>query len=90
MTATAAVTLPLEMTVGGSSYIASKQGLIKALEILAAEEKEVSVRFFHPGVVDTDMTAKSGTGGKLPVDTGEQIVSYLKNLEGIQSLMFHS
>ena len=59
------------MALTQSSYIASKQGLIKALEILAAEEKEVSVRIFHPGVVETDMAQKAGGVKNLPIDKGK-------------------
>jgi NAD(P)-dependent dehydrogenase (short-subunit alcohol dehydrogenase family) len=74
-TATAAVTLPLNISVKQSSYIASKQGLIKALEILAAEEQEISVRFFHPGIVDTDLAQKTGAVGVLPMDQGAYLSS---------------
>lgn len=69
-TATAAVTLPLQMSTGQTSYFASKQGLIKMLEILAAEEENISVRFFHPGVIETDLAEKAGATGVLPIDQG--------------------
>ena len=77
-TATAAVTLPLQMSIGQSSYIASKQGLIKVLEILAAEESNISVRVFHPGVIETDLAAKAGAAGVLPVDKGEHLFALSK------------
>lgn len=69
-TATAAVTLPDSMAARKTSYIASKQGLIRLLEILAVEQDKISVRIFHPGVIQTEMAAKVSTG-VLPVDKGE-------------------
>lgn len=70
-TATAAVTLPASLSVSQTSYMASKLGLIKFLEILAAEETSISIRFLHPGVIDTDMADKSGIKDKLPLDKGQ-------------------
>ena len=69
-TATGAVTLPLQMAAKGTSYIGSKQGLIKVLEILAAEQDRISVRVLHPGVVETDIATKSGASSVLPIDKG--------------------
>lgn len=70
-TATMAVSLPTPMVVTGSSYVASKLGLIKFLEVLAAENPDVNIMILHPGVVDTDMMDKSEMRGKLPIDTSE-------------------
>ncbi|KIW04446.1 uncharacterized protein PV09_04712 [Verruconis gallopava] len=67
-TATAAVLLPSALSAGNSSYLASKLGLIKFLEVLASEEQDISVRFLHPGVIETEMTEKGGMRGKLPAD----------------------
>ena len=70
-TVTAAIILPDQLAVGKSSYLASKSGLIRLLEILAAEEKNISVRILHPGIVWTDMAAKSTANGvELPLDQG--------------------
>jgi NAD(P)-dependent dehydrogenase (short-subunit alcohol dehydrogenase family) len=76
-TATAAVTLPVTMAAGQTSYVASKLGLIKFLEVLAAEEPNISVRVLHPGVVDTDMADKSGIKEQLPQDKGMVILQHV-------------
>jgi short-subunit dehydrogenase len=57
------------MLTQASSYAGSKFGLIKVMEILAAEFPDVHVVTIHPGVVETNMFEKSGMTGKLPVDT---------------------
>jgi len=69
-TATMAVSLPTSFVTTGSSYVASKLGLIKFLEVLAAENPDVNIMILHPGVVDTDMMDKSEMRGKLPLDNG--------------------
>lgn len=78
-TATAAVTLPASFGIGSTSYAASKLGLIKFLEILAAEEKDISIRFLHPGVIETDMVDKSGVKDKLPLDKGQSFYTSIEN-----------
>jgi NAD(P)-dependent dehydrogenase (short-subunit alcohol dehydrogenase family) len=71
-TSTAAVTLPVAMVTDGSSYVASKLGLIKFLEVLAAEYPDIHITTIHPGIVATDMFSKSGMVG-VPLDSGMSI-----------------
>jgi short-subunit dehydrogenase len=78
-TSTGAVTLPAAMLTEGSSYVGSKVGLIKVMEILAAEFPDVHVVTIHPGVVETSMFEKSGMEGKLPVDKGMSIIEIFVN-----------
>jgi len=68
-TSTAAVALPAAMVTTGSSYVASKLGLIKFMEVLAAEHTDVHITTIHPGVIETDMFEKSGMT-ELPLDKG--------------------
>jgi NAD(P)-dependent dehydrogenase (short-subunit alcohol dehydrogenase family) len=68
-TSTAAVALPAAMVTNGSSYAASKLGLIKFMEILAAEHPDVHITTIHPGVIETDMFEKSGMT-EMPLDKG--------------------
>lgn len=58
------------MVTTASSYVGSKVGLIKVMEVLAAEFPDVHVVTIHPGVIETDMAEKSGMSGKLPIDKG--------------------
>lgn len=54
-TATAGVTLPASKVANVSSYIASKLGLIKFIEVMAAEHPDVRFTTTHPGTVGTNM-----------------------------------
>jgi NAD(P)-dependent dehydrogenase (short-subunit alcohol dehydrogenase family) len=58
------------MVTSSSSYVSSKIGMTKFVEVLAAENPDVRFHTIHPGVVETDMAAKSEMGG-LPRDTVE-------------------
>jgi len=73
-TSTGAVTLPASFVTNGSSYVGSKLGLIKFIEVLAAEHEDVNMFIIHPGVVETDMLAKSGM--ELPTDKVELPAHY--------------
>lgn len=68
-TATAGVTFPASTVTDLSSYVASKLGLIKFIEVMAAEHPDVRFTTIHPGTVDTDMLTKSGMA-ELPTDKG--------------------
>ncbi|RDW83504.1 hypothetical protein BP5796_04995 [Coleophoma crateriformis] len=65
-TATAGVSLPASMVMNVSSYVSSKLGLIKFIEVLAAEHPDVHFTTIHPGTVETDMLTKSEM--ELPTD----------------------
>jgi NAD(P)-dependent dehydrogenase (short-subunit alcohol dehydrogenase family) len=69
-TATAAVTLPAAMVTTSSSYVASKLGLIKFIEVLTAEHPDVHITTIHPGVIETAMFVKSNMT-ELPMDKGK-------------------
>jgi NAD(P)-dependent dehydrogenase (short-subunit alcohol dehydrogenase family) len=69
-TSTGAVSVPEEMVITSSSYVSSKLALMKFIEVLAAENKDIRFHTIHPGVVDTDMAATSDMKG-LPMDTGK-------------------
>lgn len=69
-TSTGATALPASMVTSTSSYAASKLGLNKFVEILAAENTDIRFHIIHPGVVDTDMSEKSKMDD-LPRDTSE-------------------
>ncbi|KAK4543169.1 hypothetical protein LTR36_005718 [Oleoguttula mirabilis] len=66
-TSTAAFTLPSDFLRTYSSYAVSKTAMSKLLEIVQAEHPELTVLSFHPGVLETDMYAKSQMSG-LPMD----------------------
>jgi NAD(P)-dependent dehydrogenase (short-subunit alcohol dehydrogenase family) len=66
-TATAGVTLPASTVTNVSSYVASKLGLIKFSEVMAAEHPDVRFTTIHPGTVETNMLTKSGMV-ELPAD----------------------
>ncbi|KAE9977959.1 hypothetical protein EG328_001752 [Venturia inaequalis] len=68
---TGAVNLPAAMLIRTSSYASSKYGLLKVMEILAAEFPDVHVVTIHPGVVETNMLEKSEMAEQLPIDTPE-------------------
>jgi len=74
-TSTAAVVLPAAMVADGSSYVASKLGLIKFLEVLAAEYPDIHITTIHPGIVETDMLSKSGMVG-VPIDNGLSLIRF--------------
>jgi len=57
------------MVTNVSSYVASKLGLIKFIEVLAAEHPDVRFTTIHPGTVETNMFTKSGMLD-LPTDKG--------------------
>jgi NAD(P)-dependent dehydrogenase (short-subunit alcohol dehydrogenase family) len=63
--------LPASLQQGWSSYGPAKIASSKIYEILAAEVPDVLFFNFHPGVVQTDMLAKSEKSGSrgLPIDT---------------------
>ena len=69
-TSTMAVSLPVAMLPKYSSYIVSKLATIKLNEILQEEHPDVRFITVHPGVVETDMYAKSEMAG-LPIDQSE-------------------
>jgi NAD(P)-dependent dehydrogenase (short-subunit alcohol dehydrogenase family) len=52
---------PLEA--GVSAYAASKAGAAKLFDYIAFENPELHIVNVHPGLVDTDMSRKSGHGG---------------------------
>lgn len=52
---------PLEA--GVSVYAASKAAAAKMFDYIALENPELHVVNVHPGLVDTDMSRKSGHGG---------------------------
>jgi len=58
---------------GGSGYGTSKAAGVRFLEFVAAENPEVRVVSLHPGVVETEMYAKSGM--VMPNDDGESCAS---------------
>ncbi|KAK4496739.1 hypothetical protein PRZ48_012722 [Zasmidium cellare] len=64
---TGVVTFTSEMAQTSSSYAASKIGLNNVIEIFAAENPHLSVKVYHPGVIETEMLAKSELSG-LPID----------------------
>ncbi|KAF2656566.1 NAD(P)-binding protein [Lophiostoma macrostomum CBS 122681] len=45
---------------GASSYAAAKAGALKLFEYAASENPEIGVYSVHPGIVESDMNAKSG------------------------------
>ena len=53
---------------GGSSYSASKAAVVRLMDFVAVENPSVRVVNLHPGVVATEMNAKSGM--KMPTDDG--------------------
>ncbi|KAF2160313.1 hypothetical protein M409DRAFT_29167 [Zasmidium cellare ATCC 36951] len=61
------VTFSSEMAQTASSYAASKIALNKVMEVFAAEHPQLNVKVFHPGVIETEMLAKSELSG-LPID----------------------
>jgi len=69
-TATAAVTLPAAMVTNSSSYVASKLGLIKFIEVLTAEHPDVHITTIHPGIIETAMFVKSNMTS-MPTDKVE-------------------
>ncbi|KAJ9145049.1 Short chain dehydrogenase [Pleurostoma richardsiae] len=75
-TSTAGVNLPASMVTNVSSYVASKLGLIKFIEVLAAEHPDVRFTTIHPGTVETNMFTKSGMLD-LPTDKVELPAHYI-------------
>lgn len=69
VSSTMGVTFPAAGAVNLSSYVASKLGLMKFIEVLAAENPDVRFTTIHPGAVETDMYRKAGLVG-LPSDKG--------------------
>lgn len=61
---------------GFSSYSASKEAFLRALDFVAVENPALKVFHLHPGVVATDMHAKSGMTF-MPVDDG-RLIQYPK------------
>ncbi|RFU36003.1 hypothetical protein B7463_g320, partial [Scytalidium lignicola] len=54
---------------GISGYVSTKLAAAKIVEYLALENPNIKVKDFHPGVLPTDMNAKSAKGGlELPLD----------------------
>jgi NAD(P)-dependent dehydrogenase (short-subunit alcohol dehydrogenase family) len=65
------------MMTSGSSYVASKLGLIKFMEILAAEHTDIHITTIHPGVIETDMFQKSEMT-EMPLDKSKFSIYYLE------------
>jgi NAD(P)-dependent dehydrogenase (short-subunit alcohol dehydrogenase family) len=55
---------------GASSYGSSKEGFLRVMDFVAAENPHVKVFNIHPGIIDTDMHQKSGSQGAAPLDHG--------------------
>lgn len=71
------------MLIRTSSYASSKYGLLKVMEILAAEFPDVHVVTIHPGVVETNMLEKSEMAEQLPIDTRmSRILNFLVRFLG--------
>lgn len=71
-TATARVTIPASTVTDVSSYVVSKLGLIKFIEVMATEHPDVRFMSIHPRTVDTNMLTRSGMV-ELPTDKGNTI-----------------
>lgn len=64
--------MPAARLPGMSAYMTSKLAQIKFIEYLAAEQPNVFAATVHPGMVETEIFAKSGANAdKLPMDKGQ-------------------
>jgi NAD(P)-dependent dehydrogenase (short-subunit alcohol dehydrogenase family) len=70
------------MLITSSSYASSKLALNKFIEILAAENPDIRFHTIHPGIVETDMAAKSDMKG-MPTDTGKSLTCISSGLRTI-------
>ena len=59
VSSTMGVMFPASKVTNVSSYVASKLGLMKFIEVLAAENPDVRFTTIHPGTVETDMFTKA-------------------------------
>ncbi|CAN8097826.1 unnamed protein product [Discula destructiva] len=70
--------MPAARLPGMSAYMTSKLAQIKLIEYLAAEQPNVFAATVHPGMVETEIFAKSGANAdKLPMDKVELPASFL-------------
>lgn len=68
--------MPAAMLPGLSAYISSKLALTKMIEFLAVENPNIFAVTAHPGLVESEIFAKSGAKSEtLPMDTGESEIS---------------
>ena len=56
------IAVPTPLLAGMSSYKASKLALNTLVEYVAAENPDIQVLSYHPGVIATDMMAKATSG----------------------------
>ena len=67
----AAAFAPPKYMLGVSAYTASKAAQAKVLEMLAIESPDLFVGIVHPGVVKTELLAKSNPVEGVPYDSSK-------------------
>lgn len=76
--------MPAPLQVTYTSYATSKLALVKLVEILQHENPDMRIVSIHPGLIATEMFAKSEMQG-LPIDDGKWrfISSYQRPLSSL-------